>query len=138
EEAQRPKDDKSNIERRSVRFDHVGIKPRTRLRRPLLRGEIDMHDAEALRVAKTPLVIIEQRPGEVPAKIDPLTKSRMRRAQVRPIVRDAERIVDSAIDRLRRIVKRGAVLGDVKRDATIALRHPLERIGESVGVYFPA
>src|SRR5207253_7709370 len=32
----------------------------------------------------------------------------------------------------------GAVLGDVKRDATIALRHPLQRIGESVGVYFPA
>src|SRR5439155_17196591 len=97
-----------------------------------------MYDAEALRVAKTPLVIIEQRPSEVPAEIDPLTKSRMRRAQVRPIVGDTERIVDSAIDRLRRIVKRGAVLGDVKRDATIALRHPLERLGESVGVYFPA
>ena len=56
----------------SVRRDDFGVEARAVLRRPPLRSEIDMHDAEALGVTERPLEVVEQRPREVAAQIDAL------------------------------------------------------------------
>ena len=76
------------------------VEPRARLRRALLRREVDVHDAEALRVAEAPLEVVEQRPGEVAAQVDALPRSRRaRRARCVAQVGDAQRIVDAAVRR---------------------------------------
>src|SRR6478672_4987106 len=102
-----------------MRPDHLRVEPRARLRRPLLRLVVDVHDAEALRVAEAPLVVVEQRPGEVAPQVYTLTERRVRRAQVRAIIRDAQRIVDATFDRLRRVIERGTILGEVERDTPV-------------------
>jgi hypothetical protein len=94
-------------------------------------------DAEALRVAEAPLEVVEQRPGEVAAEIRPLSDGIVGRAQVHLVVRDTQRIVDAAVDRLRRIVEGCAVLGDVERQPSISLRHPEQHAGERLGKDLP-
>src|SRR5690348_7384915 len=118
--------------------DHLGVEPRARLWRPLLGRIIDVHDAEALRVAEAPFVVVEERPGVVSAQIDTLTERGVRGAEVRFIVADAKGILDATVDRLRWIVERRPVLGDVKGNASVAISHPLEGIRKAVGIYFPA
>src|SRR5438876_9879418 len=75
------------------------------LNRAELRRVIDVHEAEPLGVAVRPLVIVEQRPGIVSAKIDALLHRVMRCAQVLTQILGPQRIVDAAIDRVRRIVE---------------------------------
>src|SRR5688500_2586214 len=47
---------------RPIRANHLGIKPRTRLRCALLCLVIDVNDSETLRVAQRPLIVVEKRP----------------------------------------------------------------------------
>jgi len=51
---------------------------------------------------------------------------------------DAERILDPAVERGGRIVERGAVLGDVDRQARVAPAHVDQRLREALGNHFPA
>ncbi len=87
------------------------------LDRSLLRRVINVHETEALGVAVRPLVIVEQRPGVIAAQVHALAYSVMRGAQMLTVILDAQRVLDLAVDRLRRIVKRGAVLRYVDRAA---------------------
>src|SRR5439155_390475 len=112
-------------ERLAVSADHVGVEPGARLERPLLGGEVHVDDPEPLGVALTPLEIVEQRPGEVPAEVDALFQGGVRGAQVIPVVLDPQRIGDVARPGLeRRIVECGPVLGDVERHRAVPLPHP--------------
>src|SRR5882672_10376238 len=45
---------------------------------------------------------------------------------------DAQRIVDRSVVRDRRVVERGAVLRYIQRDPSVALRDPLENVGEAL------
>src|SRR5688572_22367847 len=56
-------------ENRPPGFDHLGVEPRARLGSAALGLEIDVDDAEALRVAVAPLEVVEERPGEIAAQI---------------------------------------------------------------------
>src|SRR5205823_5363622 len=50
--------------------NHLAIHLRAPLARPLLRREIDVHDAESLGVAEGPFEIVEEGPDEVAADVD--------------------------------------------------------------------
>src|SRR5690606_20362098 len=56
----------------AVRADHITIEPAAPLDRPLLRLEVDMHDAEPLREPCGPFEIVQQRPDVVAAYVDAL------------------------------------------------------------------
>ena len=104
------------VEAAAVRGDHLGIEVGAVLRCALLGGEVDVHDAEALRVALRPLEVVEQRPDEVAAHVDARPRARVRpprcaRADSATRSGSSTRAVFGA----RRIVERGAVLGDVER-----------------------
>src|SRR5687767_3931024 len=112
------------------------VVPPARLDRTLLRLVVDMNDAEPLGVAERPLVVVEQRPGKISAQVDAFLHRVVRSAQVLTVILDAKRILDLAVDGLRRIVKRGAVLGDVDGRIAVPLLHPEENPGERGGKDF--
>src|SRR6266550_2278845 len=85
-------------ERSPFRRNHRGVVATGRLDRALLRGVVDMDDAESLGVAERPLVIVKQRPREVSAQIDALRHRVVRGAQVLSQVLDSQRVFDSTID----------------------------------------
>ena len=99
-----------------LRADDLGVERALVLGVRCWRLVVDVDDAEALRVPEAPLEVVEQRPGEVAAQVDALLRSRRATARrcVAQVV-DAQRIVDAAVARRRRIVEGGAVLGDVER-----------------------
>src|SRR5690606_30522220 len=111
---------------------------RARLGRALLRLEVHVYDAEALRVAVGPLEVVQQRPGEVAAHVHALAHGLVHRAQVLPQVGDALRVVHAALRRHGRVGERGAVLGDVDRYAAVALADPSQRVQQPLRVDLPA
>src|SRR5688500_13493790 len=117
--------------------DDRRVVPPARLDRTLLRLVVDVNDAEPLGVAECPLVVVEQRPREVSTEIDPGFHRVMRSSEMLAIVLHAKRILDLAVDALRRIVKRRAVLRDVDGRIAVPLLHPHENFGQSFGEDFP-
>src|SRR5688500_13300465 len=113
------------------------VVPPARLDRTLLRLVVDVNDAEPLGVPERPLVVVEQRPREVSTEIDPGFHRVMRSSEMLAIVLHAKRILDLAVDGLRRIVKRRAVLRDVDGRIAVPLLHPHENFGQSFGEDFP-
>src|SRR5918999_2668482 len=124
-------------ERRTIGADHVGIEPRARLQCPLERVVVDVHEAKPLRVSEAPLEVVEQRPGEVAAQVDTLPQGEERGTKVLAVVPDAERIVNTSVDRRRRVTERRTVLGDVERDVSVALAYPEQRPRQRRRVGFP-
>src|SRR6185436_12232071 len=49
-------------------FDHLGVEPRARLGGTAQGLEIDVDDAEPLRVAVAPFEVVEEGPGEIAAQ----------------------------------------------------------------------
>src|SRR5687768_1206545 len=113
------------------------VVPPARLDRTLLRLVVDMNDAEPLGIPERPLVVVEQRPGKVSAQVDAFLRGVVRSAQVLTVILDAKRILDLAVDGLRRIVKRRAVLRDVNGGIAVPLLHPEQNPGERGGKDFP-
>ena len=72
--------------------DNAGVAARARLERTPLGGEVDVHDAEALGVAQGPLEVVEQRPDEVAAQVDPVADGAVRGVQVGVEVADPLRV----------------------------------------------
>src|SRR5688572_24045636 len=113
------------------------VVPPARLDRTLLRLVVDVNDAEPLGVPERPFVVVEQRPCEVTAQIDTFAHRIVRGAQVLAKVLHAQGIFDLTVDRLRRIVKRRAVLGDVNGRIAVPLLDPQQNPGERLGEDFP-
>src|SRR5258708_18898400 len=109
---------------------------RARLHRPLLRFEIDVDDAEPLRVAEGPFEVVEEGPDAEAAQIDAAAYRLSRRKQVLAQIIDAQRIFDLA-SRGRRVVKSRAVLRDVNRQLALSLADPQQNVGESLRENFP-
>ena len=81
-------------------------------RRPLLRGPVDVDDAEAHVVSVRPLEVVEQRPLEVAAHVHAFVDRRPERPQVGVEVADATHVMDGPV--VDRVVVGHAVLGDVR------------------------
>jgi hypothetical protein len=128
----------TSLKRTAIRPNHVRVEAPTRLDRPLLRLVVDVNDPEPARVAEAPLVVVEQRPGEVAAQI----RSRAHRVVCSPkmvaIIGHAQRIFDATIDRFGRIVKRGAILRDVQRRIAVPIPHPQQHPRERRRKNLPA
>src|SRR6202035_28889 len=92
--------------------------------------EVDVDDAEALGEAQAPLQVVEERPGEVAADVDAQGDGPADGLDVLAEVVDAERIVDLAADRRRRVVEGGAVLGDVEGRRTVAGAETEQDVGQ--------
>src|SRR5947207_2766068 len=129
--------DRLASENLALRGNDGGIEAPGRLDSSLLGRVVDVNEAEALGVAERPLVVVEQRPREISAQVDPLRYRVVSCAQMLPEVFDAKRIFDTAVDRLRRVVKRGAILGDVDRQLTVTLGNPEQNLGKGLGKNFP-
>ncbi len=104
----------------------------------LLGGKVHVHQPETLGVALAPFVVVEQRPGEIPPEIHALPQCRQGRAEVIMVILHPQRIGHAAVPGFRRIVERGAVLGDVERQLAVAVLCPEQHPGESLGVDLPA
>src|SRR4051794_39685734 len=66
----------------AVAPDHLLVPLRAVLEHSLLRGVVDVHDPEALRVPLGPLEVVHQRPDEVPPQIHSGRQRIMAGAQV--------------------------------------------------------
>ncbi|HEX6315333.1 MAG TPA: discoidin domain-containing protein, partial [Gemmatimonadaceae bacterium] len=122
---------------RPSRADDVAIKQSAGLGGALERFVIHMDDAEPPRVTQTPLEVVEQRPGEVAAHVGTGLHRRAHRGDVGAIIVDAQHVVDAAIDRLGRIIERGAVFGHVQGDVPVPCLDPQKRFGEGLGIDLP-
>src|SRR5207253_1702960 len=80
--------------------NYFGVVPARRLDRALLRRIIDVHQTKSLGVAERPLVVVEQRPGEVAAQIDALPHRAVRGAQVLPLRRQMVRMIPLYLPRV--------------------------------------
>src|SRR6185295_14546919 len=120
-------------EARAAARDHLGVKAGARLGGAPKRPVVDVDDAEALRIAMAPLEVVEQRPGEVAAHGGALFDRAADGAEVLAQVSDAQGIVDAPAVALRRVVERGAVLGDVERQVARPLADPQQGVGERLG-----
>src|SRR3954469_18516620 len=91
--------------------DVIAIPERGALQRPLLRGVVDAHDAEALVVAVLPLEVVQQRPRVVALDVHAGRTRLHERVEVLAQERHPRRVLDHAVDELL-VVEGGAVLGD--------------------------
>ena len=78
-----------------------------------LRGEVDVHEPEALAEPPRPLEVVQQRPGVVAADVDPVGEGQGELAQVGVEERDAADVRARPVDD--RVVVGRAVLGDDDR-----------------------
>src|SRR5215210_2041610 len=118
-------------------FDHLGVKSSARLGRTALGFEINVNDAEALRIPVAPLEVVEQGPGEVTTQVDALPHRLAGGREVRPQIAHAERIGQLVpLDR-RGIVEGGSVFGDIERNVAVPRLDPDQRVGEPRWEDFP-
>src|SRR2546429_3934827 len=80
----------------SFRGDHRRVVSPRRFDRAVLRRVVDVNQTESFGVTVRPLVVIEQRPGEVAAKADALLHRVVSRAQMLPEVLNSHRLFDLA------------------------------------------
>ena len=83
----------SAVESRPSRANYVSVIPAARFDRPLLRLIVHVNDSESLRVAVTPLEVVEQRPDVVTTDIYTLSHCFSDSTQVPPQVVDPLRII---------------------------------------------
>src|SRR5579883_248496 len=93
------------------------------LDRSLLRGIIDVNQAEAAGVAEGPFEVVHQGPGKIALERSTRVDRRARRCQVPGVVRGPERVGDPSIDRCLVRISR-AILGDVKRTGGVVTSEP--------------
>ncbi|MCK7532423.1 MAG: hypothetical protein MZV63_16020 [Marinilabiliales bacterium] len=92
--------------------DDFAVEVGAELRRPLLRGEVHVMQAETVRVAVGPLEVVHQAPQEVALHGHAIRRRALELRQIVPEVHHPVRVVHAAVGR--RDVRRGAaVLGDV-------------------------
>src|SRR3954454_12616749 len=95
--------------------DEVAVPERAPLGDAPLRRVVDVDEAEALGVAVLPLEVVEHRPGEVAPHVDPVGDRLRQRAEVRPQVLDAPRVLQGPVHH-GPVLERRAVLRDVDGD----------------------
>src|SRR5208282_2262670 len=100
--------------RRSL--DQLGVPSSRRLGSPLSRREVDIDEPEAIRVARAPFEIVEQRPDEIAAYVRTFPECRPHRADVGFEIGDAVAIDDFAA-LVGLVLAAAAVLGDIDRQA---------------------
>src|SRR5207244_6741824 len=110
----------------------VGVETCARFGGPPLRLEVHMYDPEPLRVAVTPLVVVQQGPGEIAPQIHAAADGVQGPAEVPPVIVDPQRIFHRTIRGLRRIRERSAVLRDVQGQVAgpPPVAPPDQRLGE--------
>ncbi len=84
-----------------------------------------------------PFVVIEERPRVVAAEVRALFHCLVRGAQVLAKIFHAQWILDAAVDRVRRIVERRAVLRDIDRGLAVPLGRPEQDLRQRLGENFP-
>src|SRR5689334_16977804 len=126
------------VESSSVRRDYSRIKSAAVLHRAYLRVVVHMHDSETLRIPVAPLVVIQEGPGEVSAHVDALLNCVVYGPQMTAEVVDSERILNSPVDRRRRICESRSIFRDVDREVTVSVLHPRENVSETSRVDLPA
>src|ERR671932_1001888 len=108
----------------------AGVPAGAVLERALLRAVVDAHDAEAAAVPPRPLVVVEERPEEVPPDVETVGAGLQSGGEVVAHVGGAVGVVDGAVDD--GVLVRGAVLGDVQRGGAVrgeAVEHPAQARG---------
>src|SRR5262249_46278487 len=95
------------------------VPARAVLRNAALRGVVDVDDPEALAVPLGPLEVVEERPDEVPAKIDSVLERLVNGAHVLVEIRETQAVVNGAVG-VDDVVEGGTVLGDDERNAVVA------------------
>src|SRR6266545_7084630 len=119
------------LRRQAALPDHLRVPQRAVLGGAPLGGEVDVDQAEPLRVSPGPLEVVHQRPGEVAAQGHACRDRGVAGAQVRVDVGGAFAVVDGAV-RGELVAEGGAVLGDQQRHGGVALgdaAQPLEQPG---------
>ena len=114
------------------RGDPVAIPERAPLRDAPLRLEVDVDDPEALRVPVLPLEVVEQRPDEVAAHVDPGGDRLLDGREVPLDVGDPERVLDH-VGAVEAVVEGGAVLGDQQRQVAVVALQPDEQLRQRLG-----
>src|SRR5262249_46789464 len=104
-----------DVEHVPLRSDDARVEQRAVFRRALLRLEVDVHDAEALRVAVRPLEVVEQRPHEVSPHVYAAFDRRVDGLDVRAEIVDAQRVRQTVRFDRRWVEEGGAILRDVER-----------------------
>jgi hypothetical protein len=103
-----------------------------------LRGEVDVDQAEALRIAVLPLEIVEQAPRMVGTDVRSIVNRPRESTQVPAIVVDAAHIAHSrGCVQIWTIQIRGAILGDLDGKARILARHLHDDVVYSLRPYLP-
>src|SRR5215211_7065376 len=97
--------------RRAVGLDDSGVEPSAVLDGSHLSLVIDVHDAKSSGIAVAPLVIVEQRPGEISSQIYTLSYRVVNRSHVRLEILNTKRVLDASIVRGRTIRPGRSVLG---------------------------
>src|SRR6185295_15328809 len=111
----------SIVERCSFAPNNFRVVSATGLDRSRLSRIVDVNDSKSLRVAVSPLEVIEQRPDEIPAYINTALNRVAYSSDMSAEILDSLRIVDLSIDRRRRIRKSRSILRDVEWDLTVPL-----------------
>src|SRR5690349_24802523 len=114
----------------AIAGDQVAVPEGAALRHPPLALEVDGDDPEAAGVAVLPLEVVEQRPDVVAAHIHALADSELDRADVVAQERDALRVLDHVVPVDRRVVVRGAVLGDHERHVAVVAAQAEQQRGQ--------
>src|SRR5436190_8131482 len=102
-----------------VSGDQVAVPESAALRNAPLVREVHGDDPEAAVVAVLPLEVVEQRPDVVAADVDPLTDGELDRGDVVAQVGNSVGVLDDGVPVDRRVLERGAVLGDHERHAAV-------------------
>src|SRR4051812_10962098 len=117
--------------------DVIAIPERGALQRPLLRGVVDAHDAEALVVAVFPLEVVQQRPRVVALDVHAGRTRLHERVEVLAQERHPRRVLDHAVDELL-VVEGGAVLGDPDLEIAVVGAQPQQQVVQAGRVDGPA
>src|SRR3954451_12523361 len=94
--------------------DEVAVPEGAALGHAPLGRVVDVDEAEALGVAVLPLEVVEHRPREVAADVDPVGQRPRQRAQMGLEIVHAARVLERPVHH-RSVLERRAVLGDVDR-----------------------
>src|SRR6266542_3846882 len=117
--------------------DHLRVPERAVLGGALLGGEVDVDQAEPLRVSPGPLEVVHQRPGKIAAQRDARGDRGVAGAQVGVDVAGALAVVDEAV-RGELVAEGGAVLGDQQWHGRVALGDAAQHLDQPGLVDLPA
>src|SRR6266540_1678572 len=125
------------LRRQAALPDHLRVPQRAVLGGALLGGEVDVDEAEPLRVSPGPLEVVHQRPGEIAAQGHARGDRGVAGAQVGVDVAGALAVVDEAV-RGELVAEGGAVLGDQQWHGRVALGDAAQHLDQPGLVDLPA